>query len=283
VDGSTRTLARELNVGVLGVETDGAVSPLEVPRVVGKHAADEASAIRFQATAQGVADRSFGLNHPKNYLGYALALSHPGDTAEVLAEYVVAAVAAARRGARFLALVEQRPHREALTPLGEEVVRFALREDGAVDDALRGFVDWQGSRERFADLAPAWGQLARRVVWQYPATQLLVAELQAMAEEGIAEPSLVDLVEWCHVQHPAFTVELFVRGTDDARSRVLDADGDLRAGALTDGDVYHSPTVFQLKAMLYHAGVLTERGAEPARLDPTSDVWALAQPVTAGR
>jgi hypothetical protein len=40
-----------------------------------------------------------------------------------------------------------------------------------------------------------------------------------------------------------------------------------------------SPTVFQLKAMLYHAGILTERGAEPHRLAPTEDVWALRNPV----
>ncbi len=121
-------------------------------------------------------------------------------------------------------------------------------------------------------MAPEWGLLIRRVVWAYPATQLLVEELQTMHDDGVREPSLVDLVEWLHVQHPTFTVELFLRGTDDVRSRLLDADGDLRVGELEDGNVFHSPTVFQLKAMLYHAGVLTDRGAEPHRLDPTNDL-----------
>ena len=51
------------------------------------------------------------------------------------------------------------------------------------------------------------------------------------------------------------------------------------SAALADGSVYHSPTVFQLKAMLYHGGVLTERGAEPHRLDPTRDVWRLREPL----
>ncbi|SEO94853.1 hypothetical protein SAMN04487948_108149 [Halogranum amylolyticum] len=83
---SVRTLARELNVGVLGVDTGGAVEPLEVPRVVGNRTSDDATAIRFQATAQGVADKSFGLNHPKNYLGVPLALYHDDDTDELLAE-----------------------------------------------------------------------------------------------------------------------------------------------------------------------------------------------------
>jgi len=270
-----RALARELNVGVLGVDADGTVEPLEVPRVVGNRTSDEATAIRFQASAQGVADRSFGLNHPKNYLAYPLAVYHPDETEGVLAERVVRATTDARRGATFLDLVEERPDRVDLTPLGREVVRFALDRYGSVDAALREFEDWQGSRKRFRDLAPEWGLLTRRIVWAYPATKLLVEELQQMHEDGITDPSLVDLVEWLHVHHPTFTVELFVRGTDDARSRVLDEDGELQPDALTDGNVYHSPTVFQLKAMLYHAGLLAERGAEPHRLDPTADSWRL--------
>ena len=104
-----------------------------------------------------------------------------------------------------------------------------------------------------------------------------------MHEDGITEPSLVNLVEWLHVQHSTFTVELFIRGTDDVRSRVLDQDGDLVESELTDGNVYHSPTVFQLKAMLFHAGILTERGAEPHRLDPITDVWALTEPLDTTR
>ncbi|MFC7228634.1 hypothetical protein N0B31_14575 [Salinirubellus salinus] len=279
VSETDRTLARELNVGVLTVETDGHVEALEVPRVVGNRTSDEATAIRFQATAQGVADRSFGLNHPKNYLGYALALAHDGETERVLADRVVAATADARRGAAFLDLVSETPSGVELTSLGEEVVRFALDRYGSVDAALDAFGDWKRSRTRFTEVAPAWGLLTRRVVWAYPATELLVTELQTMHEDGITAPSLVDLVEWLHVQHPTFTVELFLRGTDDARTRVLDADGGLDAAALRDGSVYHAPTVFQLKAMLYHAGVLTERGAEPHRLDPETDVWALRHPV----
>jgi hypothetical protein len=279
VSQSARTLARQLNVGVLGVEADGSVEPLERPRTVGAHATADGTAIRFQATAQGVADRSFGLNHPKNYLAYPLAVAHPEATETVLDRHVVSATADARRGAAFLGLVTDSPTGVTLTSLGEEVVRFALDRTGSVDAALEEFEGWKRSRKRFCDVAPAWGQLARRVVWAYPATGLLVDELQTMYDDDIPEPTLVDLVEWLHVQRPTFTVELFLRGTDDARARALDGDGALRRAALTDGTVYHSPTVFQLKAMLYHAGVLTTRGAEPHRLDPTTDVWALREPV----
>ena len=85
---------------------------------------------------------------------------------------------------------------------------------------------------------------------------------------------------YLHERHPSFTIELFIRGTDDARERVLSQDGELRTAPLTDGNIYHSPTVFQLKAMLFHAGLLTERGSEPSNLDPTDDVWALREPLS---
>ena len=276
---SARTFARELNVGVLGVDTGGSVTPLEVPRVVGNRTSDDTTAIRFQATAQGVVDKSFGLNHPKNYLAYPLAIYHYDDTTTVLSEFVVRAVDDARRGAAFLGLIDECPNRIALTPLGKEVIRFARQKYGTVDAALREFENWQGSRKRFCDVAPDWGLVTRRVVWTYPATQLFVEELQTMHEDGIREPSLVDLVEWLHVQHPTFTIELFLRGSDEVRSRVLDEEGQIQPAELTDGTIFHSPTVFQLKAMLYHSGILTERGAEPHRLDPTTDVWQLREPL----
>jgi len=276
---SARTLARELNVGVLAVDAEGGVTPHEVPRIVGNRTADEATAIRFQATAQGVADKSFGLNHPKNYLAYPLAVYHPAETEPLLAERVVGAVDSARTGAAFLGLINEQPNRLALTPLGEEVVRFAIDQHGSVDAALHEFTAWKRSRKRFCELAPEWGLLTRRVVWAYPATQLLVEELQTMCDDGFGEPTLVDLVEWLHIQHPTFTIELFLRGTDDARRRVLDENGELRKHELRDGSVYHSPTVFQLKTMLYHAGILAERGTEPHRLDPSTDSWRLREPL----
>ena len=280
VTGTDRTLARELNVGVLGVDASGRVEPVETPRVVGNRSTDEATAIRFQASAQGVADKSFGLNHPKNYLGYPLACHADGPTARLLGEYkVVRAVDDARRGAAFLGLVEERPDGVALTPLGREVVRFATARYGSVEGALGEFEHWYRSSQCFYDLAPDWGDLARRIVFAYPATQLVVEELQTMHEDGFDRPTLVELVRYLHAVHPTFTVELFLRGDEDVRSRALTAEGDLRTAPLREGWSYHSPTVFQLKAMLYHTGILTERGTEPSNLDPTEDVWALREPV----
>jgi len=220
------------------------------------------------------------MNHPKNYLGYPLAHYANGDTAQLLRDYkVVGAVEDARRGAAFLGLVEEEPNRVELTPLGREVIRHDTSRYGTVEAGLAEFENWYRKSQWFYDLAPEWGQLARRVVFAYPATQLLVEELQQMHDDRIREPSLVELVGWLHVQHPSFTVELSMRGDHDVRSRVLTPDGELREQALHDGNVYHSPTVFQLKAMLYHAGILTKRGAEPSNLDPAADTWALRDQV----
>jgi len=68
------------------------------------------------------------------------------------------------------------------------------------------------------------------------------------------------------------------------------------AGALTEPHVLAQPKVlllsgyrrhgtssrprFQLKAMLYHAGILTERGAEPSNLEPCADEWCLREPLS---
>ena len=280
VSQTDRTLARALNVGVLAVDASGRVEPVERPRVVGTRATDAATAIRFQASAQGVAEKSFGLNHPKNYLGYPLAHYAEGPTEGVLAEHkVVRAVDDARRGAAFLGLVEERPDRVELTPLGREVVRFGRARYGSVERALGEFEAWYRSTRCFYDLAPDWADLARRVVFAYPATQLLVEELQTIHDDGFEAPTLVELVRYLHEVHPSFTVELFLRGDDDVRARALTAEGDLRDPPLREGRSYHAPTVFQLKAMLYHTGILTERGAEPSNLDPTADVWALRQRV----
>lgn len=170
--------------------------------MVGNRAPDEAAAIRFQASARGVAGKSLGLNHPKNYLAHPLAAYHPESTADVLAEHVVRAVDDPRTGAALLDLIAGKPAGVEVTPLGEDVIRFAVQRCGSVDDALAAFEDWQRSRQRFADIAPEWGLVTRRVVWSYPATQLIVNELQTIHEDGITSPSLVGLVEWLDVHHP---------------------------------------------------------------------------------
>jgi len=279
ISSSARGMARELNVGVLGVEEGGEVAVVEKPRPVGVQNSDSADAIRFQATAQGVADQSFGLNHPKNYLGYAVATHHPMPTDEAVEEYVVGAVRDARKGAEFLGLVDTSGATDSLTPLGREVLRFAVSEHDDIESALEVFDGWRRSRKRFTEVAPKWGLVARRVVYEYPATELIVEELQKLHEEGVREPTLKELVLHLFESHPSFAVELFVSSKDEKRERVFAGEDELDAEVLENGDVYQPSTTFQLKAMMYHASLLTETGAEPSRIDPVEDVWQLREKV----
>lgn len=279
ITSSARSMARSLNVGVLSVTPDEAMTIVEVPRAVGAQAPEAARAIRFQATAQGVVDQSFGLNHPKNYLAYPLAVFHPETTEAVMERHVVGAVESARNGAAFLGLITQTPGGVELTDLGREVVRFAIGHAGSVDAAVRQFETWQRSSERFVDIGGEWGTMARWVVYHYPATELLVTQLQRLHDNGKPDPTLPELVLAIFNEHPTFAVELFIRGTDHARSRVFLDENTLDATVLEDASIYASPTVFQLKAMLYHVGILTNRGAEPTRLTPNEDVWQLRHPI----
>jgi hypothetical protein len=52
-----------------------------------------------------------------------------------------------------------------------------------------------------------------------------------------------------------------------------------KSSGISVSESTHSPTVFQLKAMLFSAWILTPRGAEPSNLHSPSDVWALRESV----
>ncbi len=279
VTSSARTMARELNVGVLGVKSDGNVSVFEKPRPVGVQRSGSTDAIRFQATAQGVAHQSFNLNHPKNYLGYALGVYSSQPTKEAVDEYVVGEVRGARQGAEFLGLVNTSGAQDRLTSLGKEVVRFAVSEHGSVESALEKFIDWQGSRSRFADVERRWGMVARRVIFEYPATELIVDELQSLHDRGVQEPTLREFVIHLYDSHPSFAVELFISNKDEKRERAFRDNDTLDTEALKQGELYQPGTTFQLKAMMYHTGILIDTGKEPSNIDPTEDIWRLTESI----
>lgn len=274
---TARSLARELNVGVLGVHDAETVELVEPARVTG---AGEFStgidAIRFQASPHGLTEGSFPLNHPKNFLGYPLALAADGDVDEIYAEHVVRAVSGGRRGAILLDLVDDRGDGEYLTHLGAEVVRFATAECGSVEAALEEFAGWAGKRRRFTEYAPRWAQLARGVTMQYQPTRLVVDALEALHREEAGIATLPQVVEQACEFNKPLAVEVFF--TRNRREDVLTRDGDLNRAVLEDPTVYKSGAHFQFKAQLYHVGLLTEGGTD----DPDeviTDEWRLEQPV----
>lgn len=281
VTGTARSLAREIGVGVLGVHRDESVALVEPARVTG---AGEFStgieAIRFQASAHGLTEGSFPVNHPKNFLGYALALAATGDSRDVYEAHVIRAVSGGRRGAILLGLVDDRSDGDYLTHLGAEVVRFAREQHGSVEDALEEFDGWAGRTTRFTELAPRWAQLARSVTIEYEPTQLVVDALEQLHRDGIQAVTLPDLFRRTCALNQPLAVEVFV--TRNRREDVLDSHGELVDDALHDPTVYKSGAYFQFKAQLYHVGLLTAGGTDDGTA-ALSDEWTLEQPVTRNR
>ncbi len=276
----TRALGRELNIGVLGVTENQSVEVLEKPRAVGTQVGQEASTIRFQAGPQRVADQSFHLNRPKNYLGYPFCVYHPEPTRDVLEEYVVGDFKSARDGAAFLGLIEKQPDgSDVLSPLGEEVLRFGLQKhEQSLKSVLEEFKLWKGEQTRLTQLAPDWALIARRVVFSFPATQMLVKHIQELQNKD-QPPILPTVVEHLFDTSATFAVEFFIRDTEEARSAVLTADGDLITPSLLEPHVYRSVVAYQFKQMLYHSGILVESGSDSSNLEPQESDWRLEQPI----
>jgi len=272
-----RALARTLNIGVIGIESPTDAFLVEPARITG--AGDFSTtidAIRFQATTHRLTEGSFPVNHPKNYLGYALAVAATDPTETMYTDHVINSVASGRRGAVLLGLIDNQPNGEALTQLGAEVVRFARTQHGSVGAALNEFASWKGRSTRFTSLAPRWAQLARSVAIQYDPTRLIIEALERLHHRGINSAPINAVVqEACRINQP-LAVEVFF--THSRREDVLTAAGDINEATLTDPTVYKSGIHFQFKYHLYHIGLLTEGGTDDKN-EVLSNQWALSQAV----
>ncbi|MEF8854012.1 MAG: hypothetical protein V5A24_00720 [Haloarculaceae archaeon] len=272
-----RALARDLNVGIVGVDDPDTATVLEPARVTGAgDFSTDVDAIRFQARSHRLTEGSFPVNHPKNYLGYALALAAEGATAAVYADHVIRLPDAGRRGAILLGLVEERPDGDYLTHAGAEVVRFARHQEGGVAAALELFQEWSGKRKRFTEYAPRWAQLARAVAVRYEPTQLVLDALEGLHRDGRPAPTLPALAKRAvQLDRPLAVEVFFAKG---ARSDVLTREGDLVETALADPAVFKSGVHFQFKAQLFHVGLLTTGGTDDAAA-ALADEWRLEHPV----
>ena len=274
---TARAQARNLNVGVIAVDNTETARVVEPARVTGAgEFSTTIDAVRLQATTHRLTDGSFPVNHPKNYLGYALALAADGDTDVVYADNLINAISGGRRGAILLNLVDDQPQGDSLTHLGAEVVRFARDQHGSLTAALTEFDTWTGSRTRFTELAPRWAQLARSVAIQYEPTRLIINALERLHDGGVRDASLADVaLEAARINQP-LAVEVFF--TQNRRDDVLTADGDIDESVLTDPTVYKSGIHFQFKYQLYHLGILTTGGTDD-KGEVLSNEWRLEQVV----
>ncbi|MFD1572072.1 hypothetical protein [Halorubrum laminariae] len=274
---TARAQARNLNIGVIAVEDTDSARVVEPARVTGAgEFSTTIDAVRLQATTHRLTDGSFPVNHPKNYLGYALALAADDDTKTVYTDNVINAIAGGRRGAILLTLVDDQPNGDSLTHLGAEVVRFAREQHGSVTAALEVFDSWTGRSTRFTDLAPRWAQLARSVAIQYDPTRLIVESLERLHQHGVREATIADVaLEATRINQP-LAVEVFF--TRDRRAEVLTADGEINEVVLGDPTIYKSGIHFQFKYQLYHIGILTTGGTDD-KDSVLDNKWRLVQAI----
>jgi len=288
--GKTRQLGRELDIGVLSVSESG-VTVVEPPVPKGVATDETASAVRWQASAQRIANQSFHYNHPKTYLGIVLALASAGETRSVFESKIASkGFCSGKHGARFLSLIRTDPAGElTLTSLGKEVVRFAIRTHGSVHNALTEMETWggRGSRTDLIDRHKGWGELMRQILFQYPATPFIIETIEEETQpsgnpdDPTVGPTLPELVQSLYKKRPAYTVELFVRQESNPRERVFKDDDSLSTEALTTTGIYQSTTVYQYKMLLRHSGILhpgvTAHSTD--KLSPKSDYWTLRNTV----
>lgn len=219
---------------------------------------------------------AYRLNHPKAYIGYTIALSKTGgdvDRAdELTSERVVNMPDTARVGATNLGLVTDGPT-PTLTTRGQVVAQRAGRLHDGLDGALDLLESLKGTHKRFTDFAPKWKAVGPYIAMGDPSVAYLVPLLQDLHNEQSGPFVLPDLVSYLLERDPDFTIELFIRDTQRARDRI--SMPDIRPSALQETDSYRASTTYQLKNLLYHLGVLTERGADTNKLDPATDEWQL--------
>ncbi|WP_226013240.1 hypothetical protein [Halomicrobium salinisoli] len=125
------------------------------------------------------------------------------------------------------------------------------------------------------------GAEVRHALLSYPPPQVLIDVLGDLAEEGNDEPCLAEVAKAVAVDRPNFALDLFVSPRSKDRERVLDEESStIDLAAFDNGEIYSTHTEFQYKAMLYHAGFLTERGTDTkSETVPTTDICALETPL----
>jgi len=221
---------------------------------------------------------SFKKNHPKNAVGYLLALWADENTEDVFKQYVIRSVDDSRRDAINLGFVRESGIYQA-TERGHEAVRTIVYHHGSVNSALTAIDAQSGRATRFIDVLPIMGVLTRQALLEYQPTKILLNTLDSLADRGNTCPSLATVAKTIAQRRPTFALNFFVASEDRDDVRKSES-GELNLEKFDDGMIYSTHTTFQYKAMLYHTGILTARGNDTkAELDPTSAVWALEDPL----
>jgi hypothetical protein len=259
-------LAGELNVGLLGIESDGSIELIQQPRPIGASFTPETETIRFHARIGGDLPSKLKKNQPKNPLGYALAVATAGDTDTVCERYVIGSVSDARQDAEALNLVTTQSGKPELTSTGTDAVRTLSYCYDGIHGALQTVDQLYGSPNRLITEEPPMGIVARNAVLQYPPTRILIETLTQLSQDGIDSPQVDQVATRLAENHPDIAVDLFLN-VDPGERLESHSSGEIEPAVFDAEENYHTHTLFQYKAVLFHTGILTTKG-----LDSTDDL-----------
>jgi hypothetical protein len=254
-------MARETGVGILALsnnawhEVTRPAEPIPLPWSLG----------RTTAALDGVpVARQLQLNHPLNYLVVPLLAATLPAGRGLLEELEVRWPDLGSAGTRKHAIVGAASLRLIDTNLDPTA------EGLAVADLMLalGFAPETrpSKRARLVDVAPALAAVARFVLLQQPAVQLV---LRVLLKAGCP----VDLPRLAHdsiLRDPSLGSALFL------------SDPSIEVHPGLPGTAYNPTTVFKLKQNLWHAGLLATKfhataGGKATRYTPKEDFWALEE------
>jgi len=205
----------------------------------------------------------FSLNHPKNYFGVVLAIAAKGETGFLITENLVTMGGKARDGAEALGLITQT---NDLTELGKTIAGM-VEEQSSVEKELNHFCSLKGSSERFIEATdPHWEPIAKHVLQEHTVCVDVVQVL-----ESTGPVSLAELAAFA-IRHDHDLKNALLRNPDEYTAETFNRE---KAAELKQPDAYSGQAVYQFKNLLYHCGVLTERGADTSALVPQQDLWKL--------
>lgn len=229
-----------------------------------------------------------GLNHPKNYLGYALAFAASrsvGDSNALLEEYqIVNDFEKARHGAVELGFLEMTDGEYALTERGDSLATFSEKRYGTIESGLESLGELYRSPKRFIDARPHWTEELQSAILAAPPLDRLIGGIQEILSDRVtpdAELELPILFGELYCRDPSFALSLFLNAENREQYDTLSVESGNIEGTLPDElwepESYFSTTIFPLKSFLWHAGVLTTKGREAVRLSRTDAhyLWGL--------
>lgn len=203
----------------------------------------------------------FSFNHPKNYFGVPIAIAEQNDTDRNIASDLVSMPKRAKRGAADLGLISD--DGEELTPVGAEfVANISLHS--TYRDELHRLSQLKGSTARFIEQMPRfWYKTVKTALKRWAVAGSVVTTLESLGSVCLAEyvQALLDN------NHSLANIFLSNRTVQDRTK--------MQSTYLHDPQAYRGKAVYQLKNILYHCGILTERGSDTSSLAPLQDTWEL--------